>query len=72
MFQEIITLIIVTAAVGYTFYSILLFFKDLKNNNMCKCGGCHSKEIQDIIKKSKKQKPSQQGHTRKFKKTHLS
>ena len=72
MIQEVITLIIVTAAVGYTFYSILIFLKDLRNNNMCKCGGCHSKEIQDIIQKSKKQKSRQQVHTEKLKKTPLS
>jgi hypothetical protein len=54
MIQEIITLTIVFAAVGYSIYNIAQFFKKLKNNdNLCNCGGCHSKELQDIIKKSK-------------------
>ncbi|MGM0497618.1 MAG: FeoB-associated Cys-rich membrane protein [Bacteroidota bacterium] len=53
MIQEIITAIIVFSAVGYTIYSIIQFFKNLNGNTLCSCSGCHSKELQEIIKKSK-------------------
>ena len=53
MIQEIITLIIVLSAVIYTVYSFIQFFKDMNNDTLCNCGGCHSKELQEIIKKSK-------------------
>ncbi len=53
MIQEIITLTIVFAAVAYSIYSIIQFFLQMNNNDLCNCGGCHSKELQEIIKKSK-------------------
>ena len=58
MIQEIITLTIVFAAVCYSIYSIARFFIQMNNNNLCNCSGCQSKEIQELIKKSK-QKNSQ-------------
>jgi hypothetical protein len=57
MMQEIITLTIVFAAVAYSIYSIVQFFSQMNRNNLCNCGGCHSKELQEIIKKSKQKNP---------------
>lgn len=57
MIQEIITLAIVFAAVAYSIYSIVQFFIQMNRNNLCNCGGCHSKELQEIIKKSKQKNP---------------
>lgn len=56
MVQEIIALFIVVLAAAYSIHQTIIFFRNLNNNQMCNCGGCHSKELQDIIKKSKKNK----------------
>lgn len=45
MIQNIIALIIVFAAVGYTFYSII---KNLTAKNVSNCGGCSGCSLKDL------------------------